>query len=100
MAEGARAAASHTGALAGSDDVYDAAIRRAGMLRVQTTEDLFAAVETLAHARPLFGERLVIVTNGGGPGVMATDAAVGGGGVMAALSEATLRALRAFVRGP
>ncbi|MEC4332039.1 protein acetyltransferase, partial [Klebsiella pneumoniae] len=58
-AEGARAAASHTGALAGSDDVYDAAIRRAGMLRVLTTEDLFAAVETLARARPLFGERVV-----------------------------------------
>ena len=53
VAEGAKAAASHTGALAGSDDVYDAAIRRAGMLRVFTTEDLFDAVETLARARPL-----------------------------------------------
>ncbi|MGC7556686.1 hypothetical protein ACPWSG_25665, partial [Pandoraea pneumonica] len=47
--EGAQAAASHTGALAGSDDVYDAAIRRAGMLRVDTTDELFAAVETLAR---------------------------------------------------
>ena len=93
MAEGARAAASHTGALAGSDDVYDAAIRRAGMLRVLTTEDLFAAVETLARAKPLFGERLVIMTNGGGPGVMATDALVAGGGSMAQLSGATLRML-------
>ena len=93
MAEGAKAAASHTGALAGADDVYDAAIRRAGMLRVLTTEDLFAAVQTLAHARPLFGERLVIMTNGGGPGVMATDALVAGGGAMAQLSADTLRKL-------
>ncbi|MES2016911.1 MAG: bifunctional acetate--CoA ligase family protein/GNAT family N-acetyltransferase [Pseudomonadota bacterium] len=93
MLEGAKAAASHTGALAGADDVYDCAIRRAGMLRVLTTEDLFAAVETLAHARPLFGERLVIMTNGGGPGVMATDALVAGGGSMAQLSDATLARL-------
>ena len=93
MAEGAKAAASHTGALAGSDDVYDAAIRRAGMLRVLTTEDLFGAVETLARARPLFGERLVIMTNGGGPGVMATDALAAGGGSMAQLSVDTLRKL-------
>lgn len=93
MAEGARAAASHTGALAGSDDVYDAAIRRAGMLRVLTTEDLFAAVETLSRARPLFGERLVILTNGGGPGVMATDALACGKGVMAQLAQETLRRL-------
>ena len=88
-AEGARAAASHTGALAGADDVYDAAIRRAGMLRVLTTEELFDAVETLARAKPLTGDRLAIVTNGGGPGVMATDALVLGGGHLAALSPAT-----------
>ncbi|MES2319201.1 MAG: bifunctional acetate--CoA ligase family protein/GNAT family N-acetyltransferase [Pseudomonadota bacterium] len=93
MAEGAKAAASHTGALAGADDVYDAAIRRAGMLRVLTTEDLFGAVETLARARPLFGERLVIMTNGGGPGVMATDALAAGGGSMAKLAEDTLARL-------
>jgi acetyltransferase len=91
--EGAKAAASHTGALAGSDDVYDAAIRRAGMLRVLTTEDLFAAVETLAHARVLHGERLAIMTNGGGPGVMATDALVCAGGKLATLSNATLERL-------
>ncbi|WLI90854.1 bifunctional acetate--CoA ligase family protein/GNAT family N-acetyltransferase [Massilia sp. R2A-15] len=95
--EGAKAAASHTGAMAGADDVYDAAIRRAGMLRVLTTEDLFAAVETLAHARPLHGERLAIMTNGGGPGVMATDALVCGGGTLAPLSEDTLRALDAVL---
>lgn len=96
-AEGARAAASHTGALAGSDDVYDAAIRRAGMLRVLTTEDLFNAVETLARAKPLFGERLVIMTNGGGPGVMATDALVDGKGCMAQLSQDTLQRLDAVL---
>jgi len=85
VAEGAKAAASHTGALAVADDVYDAAIRRAGMLRVLTTEDLFDAVETLARARPLHGERLAIMTNGGGPGVMATDSLVLAGGHLASL---------------
>ncbi|HEY1151484.1 MAG TPA: bifunctional acetate--CoA ligase family protein/GNAT family N-acetyltransferase [Pseudoduganella sp.] len=93
MAEGARAASSHTGALAGADDVYDAAIRRAGMLRVMTTEELFDAVETLACARPLNGERLAILTNGGGPGVLATDGLVAGGGKLAELSPATLEQL-------
>ncbi|NHZ39452.1 bifunctional acetate--CoA ligase family protein/GNAT family N-acetyltransferase [Massilia aquatica] len=97
VAEGARAAASHTGALAGSDDVYDAAIRRAGMLRVRGTEDLFAAVATLANARPLFGERLAIVTNGGGPGVMATDAVVCGKGSMAQLAPDTVSRLDALL---
>ncbi|MGZ5145622.1 MAG: bifunctional acetate--CoA ligase family protein/GNAT family N-acetyltransferase [Burkholderiales bacterium] len=95
--EGAKAAASHTGALAGSDDVYDAAIRRAGMLRVFSTEDLFDAVETLARARPFTGERLVILTNGGGPGVMATDALVLGQGRLASLSQETLRSLDAIL---
>jgi acetyltransferase len=93
MAEGAKAAASHTGALAGSDDVYDAAIRRAGMLRVSSTEDLFDAVETLARTRPLFGDRLAILTNGGGPGVMATDALILGQGRLAELSQETLHKL-------
>lgn len=91
--EGAKAAASHTGAMAGSDDVYDAAIRRAGMLRVLTTEELFGAVETLAHARPLEGERLTIMTNGGGPGVMATDALITSGGKLSALADTTLQKL-------
>lgn len=91
--EGAKAAASHTGALAGSDDVYDAAIRRAGMLRVLSTEDLFGAVETLARAHPLRGERLAILTNGGGPGVMATDELVCNGGSLATLSTPTLARL-------
>jgi acetyltransferase len=91
--EGARAAASHTGALAGADDVYDAALRRAGMLRVLTTDNLFAAVETLARARPLRGDRLAILTNGGGPGVMATDALICGHGTLATLSDASVSAL-------
>ena len=91
--EGARAAASHTGALAGHDAVYDAAIRRAGLLRVLTTEALFDAVETLARARPLRSESLIILTNGGGPGVMATDALMLSGGALATLSEETMAAL-------
>ena len=91
--EGARAAASHTGALAGADDVYDCAIRRAGMLRVGSIGELFDAVETLARARPVFGDRLAIMTNGGGPGVMATDALVRAGGKLAPLSEETLNRL-------
>ncbi len=93
--EGAQAAASHTGALAGADDVYDAAIRRAGMLRVDTTDELFDAVETLARARPqpTAGERLAIMTNGGGAGVMATDALIFGGGHLAQLSAASRQQL-------
>ncbi|HEY9102204.1 bifunctional acetate--CoA ligase family protein/GNAT family N-acetyltransferase [Chitinimonas sp.] len=94
-AAGAKAAASHTGALAGADAVYDAAIRRAGMLRVYTTEDLFDAAETLARAKPLQGERLAIMTNGGGAGVLAADALDLGGGVLAELGDATLARLDA-----
>jgi acetyltransferase len=86
FAESARAAASHTGVLAGSDAVYDAAFRRAGMLRVDTMAELFDAVETLALTRPQQGERLAILTNGGGPGVLATDALIAAGGRLAELS--------------
>jgi len=93
--EGAKAAASHTGALAGSDAVYDAAFRRAGMLRVNTLADLFDAAETVARARALVGERLAIVTNGGGAGVLAADAMSLFGGTLARLSDATLVALDA-----
>ena len=91
--EGARAAMSHTGALAGSDDVYDAAIRRAGMLRVNTVAELFDAVETLARAPAVSGDRLAILTNGGGPGVMAADALSLGGGRLATLSPGTIARL-------
>ncbi len=91
--EGAKAATSHTGALAGSDDVYDAALARAGILRVATTLELFDAAETLARAKPLQGDRLAILTNGGGPGVMATDALIGAGGRLARMSDGTMRDL-------
>jgi len=83
--EGVRAAASHTSALAGEDEVYDAAFRRAGMLRVYQIQELFDAAETLARSRPAAGDRLLIVTNGRGPGVMAADAQVAGGGRLAEL---------------
>ncbi len=91
--EGARAAASHTGALAGLDAVFDSAIRRAGMLRVLSTEALFDAVETLARAQPLRDEELIILTNGGGPGVMATDALMLSGGKLATLPPETVAEL-------
>lgn len=93
--EGARAAASHTGALAGSDAVFDAAVRRAGMLRVDTLEGLFDAASTLAQPRPWRGERLAIVTNGGGAGVLAADAVALGRGTLAVLAPETLRQLDA-----
>jgi len=93
VAESAKAAASHTCALAGLDDVFDAAISRAGMLRVYDINELFAAVETLAKSNPARGERLAIMTNGGGPGVMAVDALIGDGGQLACLSEQTISEL-------
>ena len=93
VSEGARAAASHTGALAGSDEVYEAAIGRAGMLRVSEIEEIFDAVETLGLAEPPAGERLAIVSNGGGPAVMATDALVAGGGRLAVLAPGTIERL-------
>ena len=91
--EGARAAASHTGALAGADEVYDAALSRTGMLRVFEIDELFDAVETLARAKPLRGDRLAILTNGGGPGVMAADALSAGGGRLAELAADTIEKL-------
>ncbi|MDT3779064.1 bifunctional acetate--CoA ligase family protein/GNAT family N-acetyltransferase [Nitrospira sp. MA-1] len=91
--EGATAASSHTGALIGRDEVYDAAFCRAGILRVFEIDELFDAVETLERAGPLRGERLAIVTNGGGPGVLAADAFAEGGGSLARLSEATIHEL-------
>jgi len=92
-AEGARAVASHTGAMAGADAVYDAAFERAGILRVFSLEELFDAVETLALARPPQGDRLAILTNGGGIGVLATDALIDQGGRLAVLSEGTIAEL-------
>jgi len=92
-AEGARAAASHTGALAGTDAVYDAAFRRAGMLRVYSLEELFDAAETLAMGCKPRGERLAILTNGGGVGVLATDAVIDEGARLAELSPETMPSL-------
>ncbi len=90
---GARAAASHTGMLAGSDRVYHAAFRRAGMLRVATMEELFDAAETLALTGAQNGDRLAILTNGGGAGVLASDALEAAGGRLAALSAETVARL-------
>jgi acetyltransferase len=92
-AEGARAAASHSGALAASDEAYGAAFRRAGIVRVDTTDELFETVETLAHARRPEGDRLLVISNGGGPGVMAVDRLIARGGRLAELDETTLDAL-------
>lgn len=91
--EGARAAASHTGALAGADMVYDAAFRRAGMLRVFGLSELFSAVQTLSSGPAISGDRLAILTNGGGIGVLATDRLIDLGGRLAELSPATMSRL-------
>jgi acetyltransferase len=90
---GARAATSHTGAVAGADAVYDAAFRRAGILRVGTMAELFDAAETLALTREQAGDRLMILTNGGGAGFLAADALAAAGGRLGELSEETLREL-------
>ncbi|MBN8224473.1 MAG: bifunctional acetate--CoA ligase family protein/GNAT family N-acetyltransferase [Xanthomonadales bacterium] len=95
--QGAKAAATHTGALAGSDAVYDAAFRRAGLLRVLALDELFAAAETLGHLRQAPGGRLAILTNGGGIGVLAVDRLVDLGGTLAALDAATVRRLDAVL---
>lgn len=97
-ASGSKAASSHTGALVGSDTVFDAALRRGGAVRVKTYTQLFAAARMLASFDPERlpgGERLAIVTNGGGPGVVAADSAAENGVPLAVLSPATLAALDA-----
>jgi acetyltransferase len=93
----AKAAASHTGALAGSDDVLEAAFRRSGVLRVDKISDVFYMAEVLAKQPRPRGPRLAIVTNAGGPGVLATDALIGEGGELAQLSQETLAALNGFL---
>jgi acetyltransferase len=92
---GAKAAASHTGALAGSDAVFDAAFRRAGVLRVTTIPDLFNMSEILSMQPPPRGPALAIITNAGGPGVMAVDDLMTRGGQLAPLDPETLTALNA-----
>ena len=96
-AAGARAAQSHTGALAGSDGAYDAAFRRAGLLRVREMEELFDAAEMLSRSGKLKGEALMILTNGGGAGVLAADRLADWNGELATLSTATLSALDAVL---
>lgn len=96
-AQAAQAAASHTGSLTGSDEVLSAAFRRTGVLRVDSIADLFYMAETLARQPRPAGRRLTVLTNAGGPGVLATDALVSGGGELATLSASTLKALDAFL---
>ena len=93
----AHAAASHTGALTGSDEVLDAAFRRCGVLRVNTIAELFYASEALGKQPRPKGPRLAIVTNAGGPGVLATDALLARGGKLAQLSEKTMNELNEFL---
>ncbi len=95
--QGQLAAASHTGALAGSDMVFDAAISRAGMLRVNTLQELFLAAETLSRFRTNTSDTITILTNGGGAGVMAADAAAFVGVTLSTLSDATCRKLDAVL---
>jgi acetyltransferase len=96
-AAAAKAAASHTGSLTGSDEVLDAAFRRSGVLRVQNISDLFYMSEVLARQPLPQGPRLCMVTNAGGPGVLATDALVTGGGNVADLSDKTMKAFDEFL---
>ena len=91
--ESARAAASHTGALASEDAIYDAAFERAGIVRVHEIGDIFSCAELVARHRTPAGPRLGIVTNAGGPGVMATDALLARQGELAKLSAATMAKL-------
>jgi acetyltransferase len=93
----AAAAASHTGALTGSDEVLEAAFRRCGVLRVNMIDDLFNMAEVLAKAPRPKGKRLTIITNAGGPGVLATDALISEGGELAPLSPQTMDELNQFL---
>jgi acetyltransferase len=96
-AEAARAAASHTGSLTGSDDVLDAAFRRVGVLRAERISDLFYFAEVLGKQPLPRGPRLTVLSNAGGPGVLATDTLIGGGGKLAELSADTMAALDAVL---
>ncbi len=96
-AAAAHAAASHTGSLSGSDEVLDAAFRRVGVLRVDSISQVFDMAEVLAKQPRPRGPRLAIVTNAGGPGVLATDALIENQGELASLSPATLASLNAFL---
>ncbi len=95
--ESARAVVAHTGRLTGADEVYNAAFERAGMLRVMDMQALFDAVETLAMSRPFSGDRLALVSNGGGIGVMATDVLIEKKGRLAELSPETISRLNSVL---
>ena len=92
-----QAASSHTGALTGSDEVFDAAFRRCGVLRVQNISDLFYMAEVLGKQPRPRGRRLTVLTNAGGPGVLATDALIATGGELAPLSNESMNALNAIL---
>jgi acetyltransferase len=92
-AEGAKAVASHAGALAGADVVYDAAFARASVLRVYVLAELFAATETLASVEPIAGDWLAIHTNGGGIGILATGALIDLGGHLAEIGPEMMKRL-------
>lgn len=96
-AAGSKAAMSHTASLVGADDVFDAAVSRAGVVRVQTITQLFTAAKALSCGFRPVGDRLAIVTNGGGPGVMATDRAADLGLTIATLSDSTIEYLNEYL---
>jgi acetyltransferase len=96
-AAASKAASSHTGALTGSDEVFDAAVRRCGVLRVSSVSDLFYMAEVLSKQPRPRGPKLTILTNAGGPGVIATDRLLSVGGELAPLSESTMDSLNALL---
>jgi acetyltransferase len=96
-AAGGKAAASHTGSLTGSDDVFDAAFRRSGVLRVGQISDLFDMAEVLAKQPPPKGPKLTILTNAGGPAVLATDTLITSGGELTELSKETFEEFNSFL---
>lgn len=98
--QAAQAAASHTGSLTGSDEVLEAAFRRCGVLRVSTIDGLFSMAEVLAKQPRPKGPRLTILTNAGGPGVLATDALITGGGELAPISPETMAKLNELLPAP
>ena len=98
--EGSRAASSHTGAIVGGDDAFDAALERAGVVHVKSIAQLFSAAEILSSGISVNQNRLLIISNGGGPGVMATDRAIEVGLRIPKLSEATLTALNKLLPLP
>jgi len=95
-----KAAASHTGSLTGSDEVLDAALRRSGVLRVDEISELFDMAEVLGKQPRPKGPRLTVITNAGGPAVLATDALIGNGGELAEISDGTMEKLDGFLPGP